>query len=64
VRDEAIALTPLWKPVAERSTERELLDFDADLKRRNLNPGTTADLVVATVFTGFVCDAMGPASAA
>jgi triphosphoribosyl-dephospho-CoA synthase len=64
VRHEAISLTPLWKPVAQRSTERELLDFDADLKRRNVNPGTTADLVVATVFTGFVCDAMGLATAA
>jgi triphosphoribosyl-dephospho-CoA synthase len=64
VRQEAIALTPLWKPVAQRSTERELLDFDADLKRRHLNPGTTADLVVATVFAGFVCDAMGLGTAA
>lgn len=27
-----------------------LMDFDTDLKRRGLNPGTTADLVVATLF--------------
>ncbi|MEM1370963.1 MAG: triphosphoribosyl-dephospho-CoA synthase [Pseudomonadota bacterium] len=27
-----------------------LLAFDADLKRRGLNPGTTADMVVATLF--------------
>ncbi len=33
-----------------RPHETGLLAFDADLKRRGLNPGTTADLVVATLF--------------
>ncbi len=59
VRTRAIALSPLWRPVAQRSTERDLLDLDAELKRQNVNPGTTADLVVATVFVAFVCDALG-----
>ena len=60
VREEARALVHLWQPVARRNTLAKLLDFDADLKRRNVNPGTTADLVVATVFVAFMCDAMGP----
>lgn len=59
LRRRAIALSSLWQPVAQRNTERELLDFDAELKRQNVNPGTTADLVVATVFVSFVCDALG-----
>jgi triphosphoribosyl-dephospho-CoA synthase len=58
IRQQAKGLAPLWKPVAQRSTERELLDFDAELKRRHVNPGTTADLVVATIFVSFVCDAL------
>jgi triphosphoribosyl-dephospho-CoA synthase len=33
-----------------RPHEARLLAFDADLKRRGINPGTTADLVVATLF--------------
>ena len=28
----------------------KLLEFDCELKRKNINPGTTADLTVATVF--------------
>lgn len=63
VRQRAGALAPLWQPVAHRNTMGRLLDFDAELKRRNINPGTTADLVVATVFAGFICDAMGLPSA-
>ncbi|HEY8246071.1 MAG TPA: triphosphoribosyl-dephospho-CoA synthase [Hyphomicrobium sp.] len=60
VREEARALVHLWQPVARRNTLAKLLDFDAELKRRNVNPGTTADLVVATVFVACMCDAMGP----
>ncbi|OAM52882.1 triphosphoribosyl-dephospho-CoA synthase [Methylovorus sp. MM2] len=30
--------------------QRELLRFDADLKQRKLNPGTSADMTVATIF--------------
>jgi triphosphoribosyl-dephospho-CoA synthase len=63
VRQRALALAPLWQPVAQRSTEEELLDFDAELKARNVNPGTTADLVVATLFVSFVCDALSLAQA-
>jgi triphosphoribosyl-dephospho-CoA synthase len=59
VRAEARALAPLLQSVAHRNTQAKLLDFDADLKRRNLNPGTTADLVVATVFAVLLCDALG-----
>ena len=49
----------LWQPVAQRDTLAELLDFDAELKRHNVNPGTTADLVVATLFAASLCDALG-----
>lgn len=59
VRREAAALAPAWQPVARRNTLPRLLDFDADLKRRNVNPGTTADLVVATLLTASTCDALG-----
>lgn len=61
---EARELAPLWQPVAQCNTLPRLLDFDADLKRRNLNPGTTADIVVATLFGFSVCDALGLSSAA
>lgn len=30
--------------------QRQLMQWDADLKRRNINPGTSADLTVATLF--------------
>lgn len=59
VRRQALALAPLWQPIAQRNKLRGLLDFDAELKRRNLNPGTTADLTVATLFVAFACDALG-----
>ncbi len=63
VRGQAYALAPAWQPVAQRNTLPELLDFDAELKRLNVNPGTTADLVVATLFAASMCDALGPSSA-
>jgi len=59
VRQRAIALEALWQPVTAAKALPALLEFDADLKRRGINPGTTADLVVATVFVASVCDAMG-----
>jgi triphosphoribosyl-dephospho-CoA synthase len=59
VREQANALAPLWQPVAQRNTLPELLDFDAELKRHNVNPGTTADLVVTTLFAASLCDALG-----
>lgn len=64
VRQRAVALAPCWQPVAHRNTMEKLLDFDAELKGRNINPGTTADLVVATLFVSLVCDALGLARAA
>ena len=63
VRGRAYALAPAWQPVAQRNTLPKLLDFDAELKRLNVNPGTTADLVVATLFAASMCDALGPSSA-
>jgi triphosphoribosyl-dephospho-CoA synthase len=63
VRGRAYALAPAWQPVAQRNTLPKLLDFDAELKRLNINPGTTADLVVATLFAASICDALGPSSA-
>jgi triphosphoribosyl-dephospho-CoA synthase len=62
VREQALELAPLWQPVARRNTLAKLLDFDAELKRHNVNPGTSADLVVATLFTASLCDALGQAS--
>jgi triphosphoribosyl-dephospho-CoA synthase len=50
VREEAIRLEPFWSPAPCLETWQPLLDFDASLKARGLNPGTTADFVVATLF--------------
>ena len=55
VRAEAEARRALWDPVVHRGTFNSLLDFDAELKRRGLNPGTTADFVVATLFAAAIC---------
>lgn len=38
------------RPLADAGAFDTLLAFDAHLKQRELNPGTTADFVVATVF--------------
>jgi triphosphoribosyl-dephospho-CoA synthase len=51
VREEAQALSPHWKPVVTHKSFNFLLNFDSGLKARGLNPGTTADFVVATLFT-------------
>lgn len=50
VRDEARATRPLWHPAPRPETWPALLDLDRTLKARGLNPGTTADFVVATLF--------------
>jgi triphosphoribosyl-dephospho-CoA synthetase len=39
--------------------EPELRNFDGRLKERRINPGTSADLVVATHFTAGLADAAG-----
>lgn len=49
VRDEARRLSPAWTPVVHAKSLEQLADFDAHLKQRALNPGTTADFVVATL---------------
>jgi triphosphoribosyl-dephospho-CoA synthase len=62
VRAEARRLKMLWDPVATSDTFEALLAFDAELKRRSLNPGTTADFVVATIFAASICGRLGMSS--
>jgi triphosphoribosyl-dephospho-CoA synthase len=50
VRDEARVLRPQWTPFATAKSLPVLQDFDAKLKHEGLNPGTTADFVVTTLF--------------
>src|SRR5690606_3390012 len=50
VQDEARSLESHWRPAPRHETWQPLLDLDASLKARGLNPGTTADFVVATLF--------------
>ncbi len=50
VQREAQAAEPLWRPAPRRETWPQLLNLDQSLKARALNPGTTADFVVGTLF--------------
>jgi triphosphoribosyl-dephospho-CoA synthase len=50
VQQEAAECSPLWDPVAHGGAFAALLALDTSLKARGLNPGTTADFVVATLF--------------
>ena len=50
VRAEAASLKPSWSPTASAKSFKNLAQFDASLKSRGLNPGTTADFVVTTLF--------------
>ncbi len=50
VQREARALRSYWFPVATAKSIPVLQDFDAKLKQSRLNPGTTADFVVTTLF--------------
>lgn len=50
VMREAAVLSRRWEPFGQAGAIAALLDFDRDLKSRGLNPGTTADFVVATLF--------------
>jgi triphosphoribosyl-dephospho-CoA synthase len=50
VQEEARALMPHWSPAAAAKSLIFLREFDKNLKSRGLNPGTTADFVVATLF--------------
>ena len=50
VRDGARERERLWRPAASRNSFPELLAYDRELKEQGLNPGTTADFVVATLY--------------
>lgn len=50
VQQQAHALEALWQPAYSEKSFEKLMEFDAQLKERRLNPGTTADFVVATIF--------------
>ncbi len=50
VRDQARVLKPQWLPFATAKSLPALQEFDAKLKHEGLNPGTTADFVVTTLF--------------
>lgn len=50
VRNQARVLKPQWSPIATAKSLPALQEFDAKLKHAGLNPGTTADFVVTTLF--------------
>ena len=50
VMREAALLLPMMQGPPTPATTAALLAFDRSLKQRGLNPGTTADFVVATLF--------------
>ena len=54
VQAEARGLQPAWAPVVSPKSFHALKEFDLNLKQRGLNPGTTADFVVATLFTSLM----------
>jgi triphosphoribosyl-dephospho-CoA synthase len=60
LRCDAARMRALWDPVASPQALSSLLEFDLDLKRRGLNPGTTADFVVATLFAAAICSRLSP----
>lgn len=62
VQREAESLRPEWFPAATPSAVPALLGLDASLKARGINPGTTADLVVATLFAERLIAASGQRS--
>lgn len=64
VQAEARRLAPQLEPVARAKVFDDLLAFDTALKQRNLNPGTTADFVVATLFAAAICHRLGLAGIA
>ncbi|MEQ8823615.1 MAG: triphosphoribosyl-dephospho-CoA synthase [Filomicrobium sp.] len=50
VRDIAQRMLPMIDPVVRPEAIEDLLRLDLTLKEKGLNPGTTADFVVATLF--------------
>jgi len=61
VQEEARRLNALYPDGYEPQTESALARFDHQLKERKINPGTTADFVVATLFVGRLSARGGPA---
>jgi triphosphoribosyl-dephospho-CoA synthase len=59
VQTEARRHAALWDPAVQLESFEALLAFDAALKKRSLNPGTTADFVVATLFAASICERLG-----
>jgi len=56
VQDRARALQPSWAPLkGGEKAHQALLKFDQELKKKGLNPGTSADFVVATLFASQLC---------
>lgn len=51
VRAAAEVLRPRVFPLTSKDARERLLAFDAELKNDHINPGTTADFVVASLFT-------------
>lgn len=50
VRADARRLRPMWHPATSSAAFASLMEFDTRLKSKGINPGTTADFVVATLF--------------
>lgn len=63
VQHEALARRDLYTPVATTDSIAGLLDYDRELKARGVNPGTTADFVVATLFAERLTSTNGGKSA-
>jgi triphosphoribosyl-dephospho-CoA synthase len=55
VLKEAFCLREFYVPITPDSSHAVLMAFDGSLKSRGLNPGTTADFVVATLFADQLC---------
>lgn len=58
VQHQALNLQAVWQSPISPDAFQALLRFDTDLKQRNINPGTTADFVVATLFAASICGRM------
>jgi triphosphoribosyl-dephospho-CoA synthase len=58
VRQAARDLRSIWSPVVDANSIEKLMEFDARLKSKQLNPGTTADFVVTTIFTDRIIERM------
>ncbi len=54
VQDAARDLKQWWYPIARPNSLKKLLEFDVALKEKQINPGTTADFVVATIFADMI----------